>query len=62
MLINENFNLLNVYNYYIEFVMANPFIVKSTIKKDVQSLEMLKRGLNNAFDEAISYIDNNNVR
>ena len=47
----------NVYNYFIEFIIANPFIVKCTFKKDKDSLTMLKSGIDKAFDEAITYIE-----
>ena len=48
----------NVYNYFIEFVMANPFIVKCTLQNDKESLHMLKSGIEKSFDEAIGYIEN----
>jgi hypothetical protein len=47
----------NVYNYFIEFVMANPFIVKCTLKNDKDSLQILKRGMEKSFDDAVSYIE-----
>jgi hypothetical protein len=48
----------NVYNYFIEFMMANPFIVKCALKKDKDSLTILKSGIDKAFDEAVVYIEN----
>ncbi len=47
----------NVYNYFIEFIMANPFVVKCTLQKDKKSLQMLKSGIDKSFDEAIKYIE-----
>lgn len=47
----------NVYNYFIEFIMANSFVVKCTLQKDKESVAILKSGINNSFDEAISYIE-----
>jgi hypothetical protein len=46
----------NVYNYFIEFVIANPFIVKCTLKNDKESLDILKSGIQKGFDEAVGYI------
>lgn len=48
----------NVYNYFIEFVMANNFIVKRVLKEDVESVGILKKGINNSFDEAVGFIKN----
>jgi len=53
---NEQTLYGNVYNYFIEFVMANPFIVKCTIQNDKVSLRILKSGIEKSFDEAVSYI------
>ena len=47
----------NVYNHFIEFVMANPFIVRQVMLRDNQALDILKRGMGSAFDEAIKYIE-----
>ena len=47
----------NVYNYFIEFIIANPFVVKCTLQKDKKSLQMLKSGIDKSFDEAIKYIE-----
>lgn len=52
----------NVYNYFIEFVIANPFIVKCTFRNDKESLGMLKSGIEKAFDEAVGYINKETVR
>lgn len=54
---NEQTLYGNVYNYFIEFVMANPFIVKCTLKNDKDSLQILKRGMEKSFDDAVSYIE-----
>lgn len=37
----------NVYNYFIEFVMANPFVIKCTFQNDKESLRILKAVLKN---------------
>jgi hypothetical protein len=52
----------NVYNYFIEFIMANPFIVKCVKEKDTKSLEMLKSGISKAFEGGIIYIHNDYKR
>jgi hypothetical protein len=48
----------NVYNFFIEFVMANEFIKKLVNSKDEKSLNIIKNGIQNSFDEAIKYIKN----
>ena len=59
--VNDNYSQQtiygNVYNYFIEFIMANPFVVKCTLQKDKKSLQMLKSGIDKSFDEAIKYIE-----
>lgn len=55
---NEQTLYGNVYNYFIEFVMANPFIVKCVFKNDKDSLDILKNGISSSFDKAIGYIGN----
>jgi hypothetical protein len=47
----------NVYNYFIEFTMANPFIVKCALGKDKEGLRILKKGIKLAFGEAVGYIE-----
>lgn len=54
---NEQTLYGNVYNYFIEFVMANPFIVKCVFKNDVDSVKIIKGGIASSFDEAICYIE-----
>jgi hypothetical protein len=54
---NEQTLYGNVYNYFIEFVMANPFVVKCTLQKDKESLRILKSGIEKSFDEAVGYIE-----
>ena len=46
----------NVYNAHIEFLMSNKTIKATAKENDCRGLEMLKSGLVNAFDEAISYL------
>jgi len=54
---NEQTLYGNVYNYFIEFVMANPFVVKCTLQKDKESLNILKSGIEKSFDRAVGYIE-----
>tara|TARA_R110000772_G_scaffold17946_3_gene50139 strand:+ start:223906 stop:224202 length:297 start_codon:yes stop_codon:yes gene_type:complete len=53
---NEQTSFGNVYNYFIEFMMSNPFVYSRVVKKDTESLEILKKGINTAFDESIEII------
>ncbi len=53
---NEQTLYGNVYNYFIEFVMANPFVVKCALQKDKESLRILKSGIEKSFDEAVGFI------
>jgi len=46
----------NVYNFFIEFIMSNEFIKKRVKENDVDSLEITKRGITKAYDEAIGFI------
>lgn len=54
---NEQTLYGNVYNYFIEFIMSNPFVVKCKLENDTESLHILKKGICNSFDEAVGYID-----
>ena len=47
----------NVYNMNIEFLMANPIIISLVGKKDKRGITAIKKGLNNSFNEAIGYVD-----
>ena len=47
----------NIYNNQIEVVMSNDVICKLVKEGDEKNLEMIKRGLNKSFDEAIGYIE-----
>ena len=46
----------NVYNYFIEFIMANEFINGRVEEKDEESLKIVKRGITKEFDIALDYI------
>lgn len=46
----------NVYNYFIEFVMANPFIKSRIVKNDDISIDTVKKGIDTAYDQAIRYM------
>ena len=41
----------NVYNYFTEFIIANEFINKCAIDKDRHSLNILKKGIGDHFDD-----------
>lgn len=43
----------NVYNFFIEFVMANDVIKRYTYS--AEDMRVLKRGMSSAFDEVIRY-------
>lgn len=47
----------NVYNMNIEFLMANPVIISLVERKDKKGINVIKRGLNESFNEAIGYVD-----
>ena len=51
----------NVYNYFIEFVMSNNFIKGRVKKNDKESLKILKRGIDKAFDEGVGFIEEGNI-
>lgn len=53
---NEQTNFGNVYNFNIEFIMSNKLIKKLVKNNDIESLKIIKRGLNKSFDEAIEFI------
>lgn len=57
---NEQTLFGNVYNYFIEFVIANPFIVKNVMLNDKETLNILKSGIYKSYDEAINYIKKEN--
>ena len=46
----------NVSNYFIEFIMANNFVVKCATENNKESLQMLKSGIDKSFDDSINYI------
>lgn len=46
----------NVYNSYIEFIMSNDTITHFVKNDDINSIDTVKRGLNNEFGDAINYI------
>lgn len=48
----------NVYNFFIEFMFANKFIVSLIEKGDEVSLEILKRGLFKTFTTGVDHIRN----
>jgi hypothetical protein len=54
---NEQSGFGNVYNMNIEFLMSNPVIVTLVEKKDKGEIATIKRGINNSFNEAIGYVD-----
>jgi hypothetical protein len=50
----------NVYNFFIEFVIANKFIKDRVAYDDKDSLDMIKRGIDKAFDEGVKFINKEN--
>lgn len=48
----------NVYNSYIEFVMANEFIRKIVKEKDETSIKMIELGIADSFETSICFIRN----
>lgn len=55
---NEQTPAGNVYNFFIEFVMANKTILRHIEYKNNSSLERIKRGISDSYDIAIGYVDN----
>ena len=53
---NEQTTFGNVYNYFIEFVMANPFIKSRIVSNDDTSIDTVKKGIDTAYDQAIRYM------
>lgn len=53
---NEQTLYGNVYNYYIEFLMANPFMDKIVKEDDKASLKMIQIGIDKTFEESIMHI------
>lgn len=53
---NEQTLYGNVYNHFIEFCMANPFIVKCALRDDKDALEVLKKGIDSSFDKSVEFI------
>jgi len=47
----------NVYNAFIEFILANRYVREKVIYKDDKNLKMMKKGIADAYDAALSYID-----
>lgn len=54
---NEQTGPGNVYNGFIEFILANEFIKRRVNEKDEKTLKMIKKGIIETYDEAIGYID-----
>jgi hypothetical protein len=52
----EQTNPGNIYNFFIEFIMSNYYIRTSLRKGDMKTLEMIKDGINDSFDEAIEWL------
>jgi hypothetical protein len=47
----------NIYNFFIEFAMSNDIIVDVVKKAELDNFEMIRRGLNNAYNEAAIFIE-----
>ena len=52
----------NVYNFYIEFIMANKFVIQLVKENDKKALTIVKRGISNSFDESVGYIKNEIIK
>ncbi len=48
----------NVYNANIEFIMSNDLIKRLVKENNNSALDMIKRGLNSSYEEAIKYMKN----
>lgn len=46
----------NIYNSYIEFIVSNHTIYHNVMNNDQKSLDMIKKGLDNTYPEAIKII------
>jgi len=46
----EQTNFGNLYNAYIEFLMANDLIKRITKNKDYREIDMIRKGMHKAFD------------
>jgi len=49
----------NVYNSYIEFILANDVIKSCVTSGEDVYLDIIKGGLDNTFDETVEYFNNN---
>lgn len=47
----------NVYNYFIEFVMANPYIVQCVREGNVTMLNIMRSAFPVEFEEALRFIN-----
>lgn len=47
----------NIYNFFIEFAMSNDVIVDVVKNAEFENFEMIRRGINNAYDEAAIFIE-----
>jgi len=53
---NEQTSYGNFYNHFIEFIMANPFVVECALTGDKKSLVMMKNGVGSTFDDSVVFI------
>jgi hypothetical protein len=49
----------NVYNFFIEFVIASSFINAMIVKNEAMSLGMLRSGIGVSYDDALEHIKDN---
>lgn len=49
----------NVYNFFIEFVLASSFIREKSDKNENDSLDMIKRGIGVSYDNTVEMIKDN---
>ena len=52
----------NVYNYFIEFIMANEFVDGRVREDDKKSLDILKGAFSDEFSIALDYIRNEHIK
>ena len=48
----------NVYNNQLEVIMSNKMVQKAVHREDAERLKMVKKGVDNAFDKALVFIEN----
>lgn len=52
----------NVYNSFIEFIISNNFIIELVNENDLTSLNILKNGISDNFEQGIYFIKNEKIK